>query len=144
LPVKVENIEKNPTIESPYILVQNNSFLQSGRYLGYVEDKMVVRATVWLTNDFVWQLGQCESGNDELKVNWNDNGSPSYGRFQFKMPTLKSNALKYGLTKEPVDWYALIYDGEFQERLVRLMLKEENGWRAWYNCGLLIGLDNGL
>lgn len=80
-------------------------------------------------------LSWCESRDNEYAVNWNDGGSPSYGRFQFKKATWHYYIDRFDLFPE-VEYQErmnLIYDGQAQEIVARRVL-EEGGWENWYNC----------
>lgn len=80
-------------------------------------------------------LSWCESRDNEYAVNWNDGGSPSYGRFQIKETTWHYFLDKYGLFPdvERAERMNLIYDGIAQETATRRVL-EDGAWEQWYNC----------
>lgn len=89
------------------------------------------------------KLSVCESGNNPNKTNWYDNGSPSYGLFQFKEKTWIEQIRKYNMfpNTEDKELINLIYDRNTQETLTMLMLIEENGWLHWKSCAKKVGLD---
>ena len=89
------------------------------------------------------QLSWCESRwNERVKV-W-DIGSYSYGWLQFKLFTFMNEGKKYGiLPKELTTKEAelLIFNKHIQIAIAKEMLKQPNGWRAWYNCSLQAGIN---
>ena len=81
-------------------------------------------------------LAMCESGNNPTAINWFDNGSPSYGRYQFKATTLKMYAIMYNLLPdnlELVDYASWAMDGDFSRLLARKVILD-GGANNWYNC----------
>ena len=95
-----------------------------------------------IKDDVLEALAKCESGNNPLKVNWDDGGSPSYGLYQFKKTTWEIQIRKYKMLEQATgaELMNFIYDREVQTELAGKMLA--NGlWRHWLNCGKLIGLD---
>jgi len=83
---------------------------------------------------FVEYLSWCESRHKpHIKV-LDTNGAYSYGRFQFQMHTFKWYVQRYNLAPdiEEAEYLNLIYDGDFQEKVVRRVLEE--GRNDWYMC----------
>lgn len=78
---------------------------------------------------FISKLSGCESRNNPSAVNPQDlDGTPSYGRFQFKIKTWKAYVRRYDLWKwrswEEADYWNSIYAGDMQEVVVRKMLHD--------------------
>ncbi len=80
-------------------------------------------------------LSFCESGNKTDIVVW-DSGSFSWGRFMYKIPTLKMYSVKYGMLPadlEDSDYANWALDGEFSYRLTERILSD-GGYNNWKNC----------
>ena len=87
----------------------------------------------------LFKLADCESDHDPIAINENDNGSPSYGKFQYKLKTFKWLVVKYNLLDpknlEEADWINWIMDGQFQTELTLLVIRNEPLWQNhWLNC----------
>ena len=82
------------------------------------------------------KLAFCESGNNPNIINWEDNGSPSYGLFQYKKSTWIMGMKKYKLAPyaEDEELMNFIYDRDIQTELTKLILSEPNGHKHWINC----------
>jgi len=83
------------------------------------------------------KLANCESNNNPLVVNWEDNGSPSYGLLQFKERTFIHYTKRYNLMPKAEDNEILnnLFDGNYQRELAYRMLKEKaKNSVHWYNC----------
>jgi hypothetical protein len=73
------------------------------------------------------KLAVCESGGDPTRINPNDFGSPSFGKYQFKKTTFSEMGKKYNLPATD------IMNEEQQEAIVFQMLL--NGeFNHWKNC----------
>jgi hypothetical protein len=85
---------------------------------------------------YIWNLGDCESGNNQSAINPKDlDGTSSLGRFQFKTGTFKSYIKKYDLFKwrewDKADWANNIRSGIHQETVIRYMILDPDvdwGW----------------
>lgn len=78
---------------------------------------------------WIAKLSYCESNDKWTAVNAMDtDGTPSYGRFQFKIGTWKGYIKKYDLfgweTWTEQDYWDTIYDGDKQEIVLRHMIKD--------------------
>ena len=73
------------------------------------------------------KLANCESGGDPTRINPNDNGSPSFGKYQFKKTTFLEMGKKYNLPATD------IMNEEQQEKIVFQMLLNKEG-DHWRNC----------
>lgn len=90
-------------------------------------------------------LKKQESGGNWFAVNEGDaliTGHPSIGCYQFQPPTFIAGINRYQLLPyaEKAEYMNFIYDCDFQEKLVKLMLQEDNGWRHWWTSFNLLGL----
>jgi hypothetical protein len=80
-------------------------------------------------------LSFCESSDNPDIVVW-DNGSYSWGRFMYKLPTLKMYAQKFGYLGDDLEEEDLVnwaLDGDFTYRLTRRIISE-GGEHNWFNC----------
>ncbi len=76
-------------------------------------------------------MARCESTNNPLAVNEVDlDGTPSYGLYQFKTGTFRHYVQKYNLFGwqdwAPAEWRKAIWNGEYQEMLVRQMVRDDD------------------
>ncbi len=76
-------------------------------------------------------MARCESTNNPLAVNEVDlDGTPSYGLYQFKTGTFRHFVQKYDLFGwrdwTPAEWRKAIWQGDYQEMLVRQMVRDED------------------
>lgn len=87
------------------------------------------------------KLAKCESGGNPERINPNDMGSPSYGKYQFKEQTWITQLRKYGYFPEAEDKELMnfIFDEDIQDELARKMI-ENNGWKHWANCFEMLDL----
>jgi hypothetical protein len=93
------------------------------------------------------KLAFCESRGNENAINPDDNGSPSYGKYQYKKETWISFLRRYDFFPEAEDEELMnfIFDGNIQDELTRTILMLENkGWKHWYNCSVKTGIDKEL
>ncbi len=67
------------------------------------------------------KLAMCESGNNPDAINWNDNGSPSFGLLQFKQITWNENC------------EGDIMNTIAQKNCAIKLLQKGESWR-WKNC----------
>lgn len=82
--------------------------------------------------EIINHLSYCESRHSNSAYNPLDKTTPSYGRFQFKTATWHYYLAKYGYpTAQAAE---TIWDGEFQEEIVRKILQEPNGYKNWWAC----------
>lgn len=79
------------------------------------------------------KLSFCESGGNPNAINPDDGGSRSVGHFQWKDASFSAYSKKYNLEGS-------IENPQDQRELVKLVIKNEYGWRNWYNCTKKIGL----
>ena len=93
------------------------------------------------------KLRDCESGNSQLALNKIDkNGKSSKGLYQFQNKTWKHYVQKYDLWNwrewEDADYENNIWDGQYQERVVRNMLNDkEVVWSSEFpSCVKKLGL----
>lgn len=80
-------------------------------------------------------LSNCESGNNPNIVVW-DNGSWSYGKFQFKLSTFNYYGKLYGFLPrdlEVLEGENYIYDGEIQYKIAQRMISDGLEYN-WKNC----------
>ena len=80
-------------------------------------------------------LASCESGGNERVINPNDNGSPSYGKYQFKLTTWLVFAGNQYPTKSVLELEGLLLNGRVQDEVVYSML-EKGLFKHWKNCSL--------
>jgi hypothetical protein len=122
-------------INVPIILTVQNNSVRGGRY--QLSEEEWLRSEVsrgnWLR--FMGFLASCESGNNPLAVNPHDNGSPSYGLYQYKRATWINQIRKYGYLKNAEDNELMnfIYDREWQDKITLLTL-QDGGINNWKNC----------
>lgn len=81
-------------------------------------------------------LAFCESTNNSKAYVHDDGGSPSYGLFQYKIPTAKWFNEKYNLGFHIDE--KTIFDINIQKELTRHALAD-NQYRHWYNCSRKYG-----
>lgn len=94
-------------------------------------------------SDWIEKLTMCESGGRwNIKV-MDSNDKYSYSGLQFQKSTFLAMVEKYGLLREAEarERENFLMDKDTQIELASRMLKEKDGWKNWYNCGLRIGLD---
>lgn len=91
-------------------------------------DSLTVEAKETEADKLVRFLSNCESQNDPNAKNPKDaDGTPSYGRFQFKPDTLYGFAhVEYGILPdiERTEIMNVIYDGDLQEQTLRRMIDD--------------------
>ena len=126
-------------VTTQYSVIGENSFVggaMPSNEQSWLSDE-VYRAT--LASKMIL-LAKCESGNNPLAVNWHDNGSPSYGLFQWKEASWIYQIRKFGYLEEAENKELMnyIYDREWQERITLATLQETNGFRHWTNCWKII------
>ena len=126
----------NKNIEQDYLIVtQGNSLMPMAStfyFKPHVLATMAKKSSI--REEIVEEMTMCESGGNDLALNACDkDGTPSYGRLQFKPETLRSYVLKYGFfgiedvnTWTSGDLLAYTWDGELQERIFRKMLDDED------------------
>lgn len=81
-------------------------------------------------------LAFCESSNNPKAINYNDGGSPSYGKYQYKMGTAQDFAKAYDYPVEVTE--DNILDEQLQDTLTYRALKDGQ-YRHWYNCSKKYG-----
>ena len=125
-------------VSSDYYLVATTSSSFSlpkpqNRTLASLSDEVVYSPV--LLDKVLTALAKCESGGNPEKINWNDLGSPSYGKYQFKEKTWIAQLRKYGYFPEAEDQELMnfILDGDVQDSLTRKIVND-GGWRHWFNC----------
>lgn len=74
-------------------------------------------------------LAACESSGNPTALNPKDrDGTPSHGKYQFKIDTWKRYNRKYNLFPwrgwSEEQWYATMYDGYYQDLIVRAMFQD--------------------
>ena len=84
------------------------------------------------------KLAWCESRGNEKAINPNDVGSPSYGKYQFKLRTWLAYSPSQFPTKSALELEGLLLNGKAQDEVVYRMLKE-NLYSHWKNCSLKYG-----
>ena len=85
---------------------------------------------VYTNGSLIEKLADCESTNNPEAINWNDNGSPSYGLLQFKAKTFQYYCVdKYGMIDD-------IMDPEIQKECCDRLIND-GGLRHW-SCSLTI------
>ena len=92
------------------------------------------------------KLAFCESSNNPEAINRFDGGSPSYGYLQIKSDTFWGYNQKYKVLPdlERQEVMNIIMCKDTQIALAReIIINEANGrgWRNWYHCSKIIGLD---
>jgi hypothetical protein len=116
-----ENPPEGVKNEPESVLIRDNTLVGiSPIYIPYVETY----------GSIIDKLARCESTNNPEAINWNDNGSPSYGLLQFKSGTFQEYCVsKYGLPDD-------IMDGEIQRECADYMIRD--GLLDRWTCSLTI------
>jgi len=77
-------------------------------------------------NQIVDFLSYCESRHNSRAINPKDSdGTASWGRLQFKIGTLKSFGVLYGLLKESDNAWDYRFDSMLQENILRRMIRNK-------------------
>jgi hypothetical protein len=142
-PEKVDGQISQGLVFSDYYLVATTSPSLSlpkpqKRTLASLSDENVYSPA--LLDKVLTALAKCESGGNPERINPNDMGSPSYGKYQFKQGTWITQLRKYGYFPEAEDNELMnfVLDEDIQDELTRKIILD-NGWRHWTNC--FQGLD---
>lgn len=89
-------------------------------------------------DQWILNLGNCESGNNPHKINPKDtDGTPSLGRFQYKVGTFIEMNKKYNVfPDEKIDkLMARIMDYEDSEKMTRTIIENDyNAYKRWPGC----------
>ena len=90
--------------------------------------------------EWIEEMIVCESGGNTLALG--DNGK-AHGILQFHEPTFWAYNEKYKILSdlERGEVPNVIFDEYVQRELTKRILLEDEGWRNWYNCSKIIGLD---
>ena len=86
-------------------------------------------------------LANCESGGNPKAINWEDGGSPSYGKYQYKLGTFRRFVRELGMFPETEDaeLMNIIMDGEVQDSVTKKVLEDPHNWPHWTNCMKMLG-----
>ncbi len=114
-----KELEIDP-LQSLPVLSENTLIGVSPPFIPYVETYGAI----------IDKLAGCESSNNPEAVNWNDNGSPSFGLLQFKSGTFQYYCVdKYNLPND-------IMDGNIQRECCDKMISE--GLLYHWSCRLVL------
>ena len=145
MPNRVGDSQKrvNPTIKEDALLISASQAVLYGwnnpvnpknaslASFGALDDKFIIAEDLTFY-ETIKCLARYESSTNPKKMNWNDNGSPSYGLLQFKKFTFEAYCVdKFGFVN-------VIMNPEIQTRCANYMLKDNYNnithWTPWRNC----------
>ena len=92
-------------------------------------------APKWDMAETLAKIAYCESRNRNGIINENDYGSPSFGKYQFKIQTFVWAGRKYDLP------HGDIWSEEQQEAILKALIENRQAHKHWKVCWKIMNLN---